>query len=210
VRAQPLRQSVGHGGGLGLLVVLAFVLVRGFAFAAETLPQPFQRAQRLGLGFAQQPAMNHGLPVAVDGDDGTGCGLHVGRIVLQAIFQRLQLLAQAFAFFLQGIGLFLVLVVQRGIHGGQFVQLGLQLLDALRFALVRTRRSLGARWKACRSAWVTPGVASTHAQPSAFTSAAIPASLSCASRSSSAASVRYTPASPSANRSRRMPPPACS
>jgi hypothetical protein len=110
----------------------------GFAFAAETLPQPFQRAQRLGLGFAHQPAMNHGLPVAVDGDDGTGCGLHVRRIVLQAIFQRLQLLAHGFAFFLQGIGLFLVVGVQRGIHGlGQFVHLGLQLLDALRFALVR-------------------------------------------------------------------------
>jgi hypothetical protein len=52
VGAQPLRQPVGHGGGLGLLVVLAFVLVRGFAFAAETLPQPFQRAQRLGFGCA--------------------------------------------------------------------------------------------------------------------------------------------------------------
>jgi hypothetical protein len=37
----------------------------------------FQRAQRLGLGFAHQAAMNHGLAVAVDGDDGTGCGLHV-------------------------------------------------------------------------------------------------------------------------------------
>jgi hypothetical protein len=59
-------------------------------------------------------------------------------VVLQAIFQRLQLLAHGFAFFLQGIGLFLVLGVQRGIHGlGQFVHLGLQLLDALRFALVR-------------------------------------------------------------------------
>ncbi|KAG0735907.1 hypothetical protein G6F24_018554 [Rhizopus arrhizus] len=76
--------------------------------------------------------------------------------------------------------------------------------------LVGSRRALGARWKACRSAWVTPGVASTHAQPSAFTSAAMPASRSCASLSSSAASVRYTPASPSANRSRRTPPPAAS
>jgi hypothetical protein len=129
--------------------------------------RPFQRAQRLGLGFAHQAAMNHGLAVAVDGDDGTGCGLHVRAVVLQAIFQRLQLLAHGFAFLLQGIGLFLVLGVQRGIHGGQFVHLGLQLLDALRFALVRFAALLGARWKACRSAWVTPGVASTHAQPSA-------------------------------------------
>ena len=40
--------------------------------------------------------------------------------------------------------------------------------------------------------------------------AAMPASLSCASRSNSAASLRYTPASPSANRSRRTPPPAAS
>jgi hypothetical protein len=82
--------------------------------------------------------MNHGLAVAVDGDDGTGCGLHVRAVVLQAIFQRLQLLAHGFAFLLQGIGLVLVLGVQRGIHGfGQFLHLGLQLLDALRFALVR-------------------------------------------------------------------------
>jgi hypothetical protein len=77
VGAQPLRQPVGHGGGLGRVVVVLVLVVRGFAFAAETLPQLFQRAQRLGLGFAQQAAMNHGLAVAVDGDDGTGCGLHV-------------------------------------------------------------------------------------------------------------------------------------
>jgi hypothetical protein len=85
----------------------------GFAFgAAETLPQPFQRAQRLGLGLAQQAAMNHGLAVAVDGDDGTGCGLHVRAVVLQAIFQRLQLFAHGFAFLLQRVGLVLVLGVQ--------------------------------------------------------------------------------------------------
>src|SRR3546814_17745994 len=47
------------------------VVVPGFALAAETLPQPFKRAQCLGLGFTQQATMNHGLAVAVDGDDGT-------------------------------------------------------------------------------------------------------------------------------------------
>jgi hypothetical protein len=51
----------------------------------------------------------------------------------------------------------------------------LQLLDALRFALVRLAALLGARWNACSSAWVRCGVASTHAQPSARTSAAMPA-----------------------------------
>lgn len=49
VHAQPLRRPVGHGGDLGLFVVLAIVVVSGFAFAAETLPQVFQRAQHLGL-----------------------------------------------------------------------------------------------------------------------------------------------------------------
>ena len=38
--------------------------------------------------------MNHGLAVAVDGNDGTGCGLHVRAVVLQAILQPLQLIAQ--------------------------------------------------------------------------------------------------------------------
>ena len=65
---------------------------------AETLAQLFQRAQRLRFGLAHQAAMNHGLAVAVDGDDGTGCGLHVRAVVLQAIFQRLQLFAHGFAF----------------------------------------------------------------------------------------------------------------
>ena len=54
-------------------------LVGGFAFgAAEAAPQLFQRAQRLGLGFAQQAAMNNSLAVAVDGDDGTGHLAHFG------------------------------------------------------------------------------------------------------------------------------------
>ena len=35
--------------------------------------------------------MNQGLPAAVDGDDGTGCGLHGWAVILQAILQRLQL-----------------------------------------------------------------------------------------------------------------------
>jgi hypothetical protein len=62
-------------GALGVLVLV----VGGFAFgAAETAPQLFQRAQRLGFGFAQQAAMNHGFAVAVDGDDGTGHLAHVG------------------------------------------------------------------------------------------------------------------------------------
>jgi hypothetical protein len=104
--------------------------------------------------------MNHGLAVAVDGDDGTGCGLHVRAVVLQAIFQRLQLLAQGFAFLLQGIGLFLVLGVQRGIHGfGQACILVCSFSMRCASRLFGSRRSLGARWKACRSAWVTPGVA---------------------------------------------------
>ena len=136
VGAQPLRQPVGESG-LGRFVVLAFVVVPGF-LVAETLPQPFQHAQRLGLGFAQQPAMNHGLAVAVDGDDGPGCGLHARGVPLQAIFQRLQLLAQGFAFLLQAFGLVLVLGIHRGIKGfGYLPHLGLQLLDAQGFALVR-------------------------------------------------------------------------
>mmetsp|Transcript_5956 Transcript_5956/g.23577 ORF Transcript_5956/g.23577 Transcript_5956/m.23577 type:complete len:408 (+) Transcript_5956:3722-4945(+) len=81
--------------------------------------------------------MNHGLAVAVNGDDGPGCGLHVRGISLQAILQRLQLLAQPLAFLLQRVGLVLVLGVHRGIHRfGDLLHLGLQLLDALRFALV--------------------------------------------------------------------------
>ena len=61
---------------------MAFVVV-GFAFGvAETAPQLFQRAQRLGLGLAQQAAMDDGLAVAVDGDDGTGHLAHLGRIAL--------------------------------------------------------------------------------------------------------------------------------
>ena len=80
-------------------IVLAFGVVRSIV-AAETLPQPFQRAKRLGLGLAQQAAMNHGLAVAAGGDDGTGSGLHGRAVVLQAIFQRLQLFAQDFAFLL--------------------------------------------------------------------------------------------------------------
>ncbi len=82
--------------------------------------------------------MNHGLAVAIDGDDDPGCGLHGLAVIQQAILQCLQLLAQGFAFLLQGVGPVLVLGVQRGIHGfGQLVHLGLQLLDACGFALVR-------------------------------------------------------------------------
>jgi hypothetical protein len=137
MRAQALRQPVGHGGGFRLVCHVVFVIVLGF-LTAETLPQPFQRSQRLGLGLAQQPAMNRGLAVAVDGDDGSGCGLHVRAVVLQAIFQRLQLFAQGFAFLLQRVRLFFVLGIQRGIEGfAHLLHLGLQLLDALRLALGR-------------------------------------------------------------------------
>ncbi|MPM60898.1 hypothetical protein SDC9_107752 [bioreactor metagenome] len=136
VRAQALGQSVGNRCGLGRFVALAFAIVRGVR-VAEPLTQLFQRAQRLGLGLAQQPPMNHGLAVAVDGHDGTSCGLHVRAVSLQAFFQRLQLLAQGFAFLLQGIGLALVVGVHRGIHRfGHLLHFGLQLLDALRLTLV--------------------------------------------------------------------------
>jgi len=76
VGAQPLGQPI-RDSGLGRFVVLAVVVVLGFTFrATEPLAQPLQRAQRLGLCLAQQAAMNHGLAVAVDGHDGTGCGLY--------------------------------------------------------------------------------------------------------------------------------------
>ena len=56
VGAQPLRQLVGQARGLGRVVGVLVLLVGGFAFgAAEAAPQLFQRAQRLGLSFAQQP-----------------------------------------------------------------------------------------------------------------------------------------------------------
>lgn len=48
-----------------------------------------------------QHATNHSLAVVVDGDDGTDGSLDGFPVVLQAIFQRLQL----FAFLLQGVGL---------------------------------------------------------------------------------------------------------
>src|SRR3546814_15763836 len=67
------------------------LVVGGFAFGtAETAPQLFQRAQRLGLGFGQQAAMNDGLAVAVDGDDGTGHLAHLGGIALQGVPRVLQ------------------------------------------------------------------------------------------------------------------------
>ena len=82
--------------------------------------------------------MDHGLPVAIDGDDGTGRLLHARAVVQQAILQRLQLLAQALAFLLQGFGLVLVVFLHGRIHGfTDGLHPGLQLLDALRFALVR-------------------------------------------------------------------------
>ena len=56
VRAQALRQPVGQARGPELLGVLAFVVVPGFAFrAAETLPQAFQRAQRLASASRNSP-----------------------------------------------------------------------------------------------------------------------------------------------------------
>src|SRR3546814_13598475 len=61
VGAQPLRQPVRHGGDLGLFVVLAFVVVSGFAFAAETLPQAFQRAQRLGFRSEERRVGKEGV-----------------------------------------------------------------------------------------------------------------------------------------------------
>ena len=130
VRTQALRQPVGDGGGLSFFRRFAVVVVRAFALR-RALAQLFQRAQRLGLGLAQQPAMDHGLPVAVDGDDGTGCGFHARAVALQAVFQRLQLLAQGFAFFLQGFGLVLVVGVHRRIYGFAYgLHLLLQPLDA--------------------------------------------------------------------------------
>ena len=190
-------------GVVGILAVSSFP-------ASPSLPKPAAAVQACAVPLpacAQQATMNHGLAVAVDGDDGTGGSFDGFPVVLQAIFQRLQLFAQVFAFLLQSVGLSSSSASRRHPRprpapASWFAArcVGLRACPA---AL------LGARWKACRSAWVVP-VASTHAQPSAFTSAARLASLSCAIRSSSVASVRYTPLSASANRSRRVPPPAAS
>ena len=90
VGTQPLRQPIGQARGLGCVVGVLVLVVGGFAFGvAETAPQLFQRAQRLGLGFAQQAAMNNGLAVAVDGDDGTGHLAHLGSVTLQGVLRVL-------------------------------------------------------------------------------------------------------------------------
>ncbi|CUJ49030.1 Uncharacterised protein [Achromobacter xylosoxidans] len=125
VGAQPLRQLVGQARGLGRVVGVLVLLVGGFAFgAAEAAPQLFQRAQRLGLGFAQQAAMNNSLAVAVDGDDGTGHLAHFGGVALQGILRVLQFSDHLIAPLFQLLGLGLVL----GVAG--FFQFGVDLFEA--------------------------------------------------------------------------------
>lgn len=89
VRAQPLRQPIRQARGLRRFVGVSFVLVRASA-VRETLPLPVQRAQRLGLGFTQQPAMDDGFALAVDADDGTGDGAHVRGVALRGFLDGLQ------------------------------------------------------------------------------------------------------------------------
>src|SRR3546814_1016585 len=89
---------------------LAFLVVRAAA-CAETLPQLCQRPQRLRLGFAQQAAMNHGLAVAVERDDGTGHGANVRGVVAQTFLDGLQFPGPLVAPFFQRCRLVLVLGV---------------------------------------------------------------------------------------------------
>ncbi|CAB3770402.1 hypothetical protein LMG29739_05772 [Paraburkholderia solisilvae] len=123
--------------GLGRFVVVAFLVVRAIA-CAETLPQLFQRPQCLGLGLAQQTAMNHGLAFAVERDDGTGHGAHVRGVVTQAFLDGLQFLDHLLAARFQRLGLVLVLgVVGFFEFGIELVEAGLQGRDAAGFADVR-------------------------------------------------------------------------
>ncbi|CUI28818.1 Uncharacterised protein [Achromobacter xylosoxidans] len=134
VRAQPLRQPVGQACGLGRFVVVAFLVVRAIA-CAETLPQLFERPQRLRLGLAQQAAMNHGLAFAVERDDRTGHSAHVRGVVAQTIFDGLQFFGHVLAARFQRLGLVLALrVVGFFQFGVDLFEAGLQGRDTAGFA----------------------------------------------------------------------------